>query len=638
VIDLETTSTEDLRKTGTQAYAEHPETRITVLCYAIDAGPVRTWTRSECPDEFRRAIAQGATIVAHNYLFEWNFYRTKLIPAGWPEIPLSRWSCTMARALVAGYPAGLEAISRAAKLAIPKDAGARDLMLRMARPRTWDPITWWHETSPSHFQRLCDYCVTDVEAERLVDKLVPELSPRERLVFEADHAINQKGLNVDEALVRQLRDLAQDARTRLTADIVRATNRQVTSPNQVGRLRDWLVGVGVDAPDLRRATVTKLLLQNTITGPARSALQARLDMSRSSTAKLDAILAARSQDGRVKGCFQYYGAARTGRWAGRRLQPQNLYRGSIPNVNAALKTIMAGGTVDDLDLLFEDSPLGVIASCLRSTIIARPGHKLVVMDFGQIEARVLAWLANEIASLEVFADPTKDIYVETARRVGSSSRQLGKVLVLACGYGMGAERFQQTAAGYGLALSLWDCADLVQAWREANASIVDFWWHGARTLTRITPAPVGTRATVTRRGNVSFLRARNAVLARLPCGRHLVYRWPHVETNGRGYPEFTYMGSFGGAWVRQRSWPGKIAENITQAVARDVMAEAMITLHQMDIPLIATVHDELIAEVAEDEAEDVYTLMKTVMCTTPAWAPGLPLTADGFIAQRYQKK
>lgn len=638
VLDLETASTADLRKVGAQVYAEHPDTRITVLCHAVDDGPVftRRWNdiaRPSASSPLFNAIRAGATIVAHNYLFEFNLYHEKMVPFGWPKIPLSQWSCTMARSLVAGYPASLELISRAARLAIPKDAGARDLMLRMARPRTRNPLTWWHETSQEHFDRLCAYCRTDVEAERLLDKHVPELSPRERAIFEVDHAINQLGINVDIGLVEQLRELAIEAKDRFVQALIRCTNGQVKSPAQVLKLRTWLAGIGVDLPDLRRPTVTAALQDNTLSGAARTALQARRDASRSSIAKLEVIAAARAWDGRLKGCFQYYGASRTGRWAGRRLQPQNLFRGSIKDVPAAITAIQQGASTADLDLLFEDSPMGVVASCMRSTIIAQPGYRLVVVDFSQIEARVLAWLAGEQASLDTFACG-EDIYVATAARVGSSNRQLGKVLVLACGYGMGAAKFQATAASYGIELDILEADMLVHAWRAANQRIVDFWWNCNRALLRVARGGRPERV-----GHVTFIRRMGMVLIRLPSGRHLVYRWPRIEPNpDNGHDEFTYMGSLGGAWTRLRAWPGKTVENITQAVARDVMAEAMISLHKEKIPLIATVHDELIAEVHGPDADSIYNRMRLEMARTPVWASGLPMAAEGFIARRYQKK
>jgi DNA polymerase len=637
VFDLETTSVLDLRRTGAAAYAEHPETRITVLCYAIGDGPVTPWLSSDPPPDFVRAIAAGAIVVAHNYLFEWNLYQHKLRQWDWPEIPLSQWSCTMARAYVAGYPGSLEMLGKVLGLGITKDTSARDLMLRMARPRTIEPeITWWHETAPDHWHRLMDYCAQDVAAEREADKHLPELSARERLLFEADHALNTLGMRVDVPLVQRLDELSDQAVRDIRDKLNRLTNGQITSPNQVDKLRRWFAGIGWDLPDLRRDTVQRWLADPSRNGPGREVLICRRDASRASTAKLDAILDAVSGDNRVRGCFQYYGASRTGRWAGRRLQPQNLFRGSISDVPAALDMIRFGATTLDLEQLFEDSAMGVVASCLRSTIQSAPGNKLVIMDYKQIEARVLAWLADDAATLEIF-NTGQDIYSETARRVGlPNDRQLGKVLTLACGYGMGAARFQATAAAHGLSLALAVCDDLVHAWRDANQRIVDFWWNCARLLQRMTYAPPGAGQSL---GKLTFIRQRRALLIRLPSTRHLVFRYPQMLPNpDNGHDEFTFMGSHGANWSRMRSWPGKVVGHITQAVARDVMAEAMIVLHHQEhVPLIATVHDELIAEVPEDQAEGVYRLMARVMSTSPGWAATLPLGAAGLVTARYQK-
>jgi DNA polymerase len=634
VLDLETASTVDLTQSGAHAYSEHPSTVITCLCFAIGGLPVETWTSGPPPSSFLSAIAGGATVVAHNYQFEFNVYHAKLLRQGWPRIPLERWSCTMARSLVAGYPAGLEAVSKAAHLAIPKDASARPLMLRMARPRTPEPLTWWHETSPEHFERLIAYCRTDVEAERLLDQMLPELSPRERQIFEIDHRLNQIGLRVDVDLVHRLHSLAAQARAELTALLSEVTMGAVTSPHQVARLSTWLGGQGCVMENLRRNTVQVRLNDVSLTGPPREALQARLDASRSSVAKLGTILSARSRDGRVKGTFQYYGANHTGRWAGRRLQPQNLYRGSIKNIPAAIEIINAAGTVDDLAQLFDDSAMGVIASCLRATIQAPPEHKLVVVDFASIEARVLAWLADERAALDIFARG-QDIYTETARQVGSTVRQLGKIIVLALGFGMGPQRFRETAAAWGIDLEENYCVDLVRLWREANPSIVNFWWDCSRAMERATE---GSPGFVSRVGCVHFIRRRDAILVRLPAGRHLIYHHPKLEWNEeRRRDQFTYMGTFSGTWAKLRAWPGKLVENITQAVARDVLVEAMLDLQQHRLKLVGCVHDELIAEAPASSAERVYDLMQAAMQKTPLWAPGLPLAAAGFIAQRYRK-
>lgn len=537
----------------------------------------------------------------------------------------------MARSLVAGYPASLDLVGRAIGLTNQKDHSSRDLMLRFARPRSLVPLTWWDQTDPVRFKNLCDYCALDVLAERELDRRVPELSPRERLVFELDHLINQRGLAIDHLLVGELAALTSQAQTHLTAEISRLTGGQVRTLNQVAQLRDWLKAQGLDTPDLRRATVKALLLDDTLSGPPRIALQARLDASRSSTAKLAAIVSARSQDGRVRGTFQYYGASRTGRWAGRRLQPQNLFRGSIKDVPAALAVIRAGADPEDLEMLFEDSCLGIVASCMRSTIVASPDHRLVIADLAQIEARVLAWLAGQQDALDVFAKG-QDIYIEAARAIGSTNRNLGKVCTLALGFGMGHVRFRQTALTYGVVLDEDEAADAVRAWREVNHHIVTFWWEGHRALMRVMRAGPGASEKV---GFCTIGRTLTALMIKLPSGRRLVYRHPKIEINDQGFDEFTYMGSLGGGWIRLRAWPGKIAENITQAVARDVMVEAMLKLGRA--PLVATIHDELIAEVPEAEADGVLATMLTIMRATPSWAPGLPVDAAGFIVKRYQK-
>jgi hypothetical protein len=306
-------------------------------------------------------------------------------------------------------------------------------------------------------------------------------------------------------------------------------------------------------PDLKRDTVKAWLADPTLPDGPRKLLQARLDASRASTAKLAAIAAARSLDGRVRGTFQYYGAGRTGRWAGRRFQPQNLFRGSIKDVPAAIRAIRAGAPPDDLAMLFEDSALGVVASCMRSTIMAAPLHRLVVADLAQIEARVLAWLAGQGDALRVFA-AGEDIYTATANAIGSTNRQLGKVLVLACGFGMGPERFRQTALGYDVVLDEKEAADAVFLWRQLNGKIVTLWWDAHRTLMRVLRYGPGS---VEQLGFLTFIHRPRRLLIKLPSGRHLVYREPRIEQNGKGFDEFTYMGSLGGNWIRLRAWPGK---------------------------------------------------------------------------------
>jgi DNA polymerase bacteriophage-type len=633
VLDFETASPIDLTRAGPHAYAEDIDTQITVLCFAVDNGPIETWIQGPPPPSFLTAIQGGAVVVAHNYLFEFCLYHAKLVPQGWPPIPIGQWSCTMARALVAGFPASLDFAAVAAGLTHRKDKAARELMLRMARPRTRNPLTWWHQTDPAKFARLCAYCVQDVEVERELDGALPDLSCREQDIFEADFWLNMRGLRVDIDMVDRLQSITKQERGRLDTLVHVLTGGIVDGTDKVARLVKWLAGEGVAMASLAREAVEDRLLL-ALPDQARAALQARLDASRASTAKLTAIHEARSSDGRVRLAFQYYGAGRTGRWAGRRIQPQNLPRGVLKDPDAALALVASGADAEALQMLYADSPMTIVASCIRGVIEAPAGHLLVVCDLAQIEARVLCWITGETAKLDVFRRG-EDVYTYTAARIGSPSRLLGKVLELACGFGMGLTTFLSTAKTYRLELTHDQADDAVHKWRRENPKIVRFWHDFYDACRNIVAAPAGS--TLRYSDRFRLFRTTDALLVRLPSGRCLVYREPVVEPGPHGRPIFTYMGSLGGNWVRLRSWPGLATENVVQAIARDVMCEAMILLHKLDVPLIATIHDELIAEVPIDEAPMTLRRMRAAMTTPVPWAPGLPLDAKGFVLRRYRK-
>lgn len=647
VLDLETTSLVDLRVTGVHVYARDPSTKVTVLCYALGNGPVRSWTGGPCPDDLRAAILAGATVVAHNYLFELNIWAAVLEPLGFPDIALWQWSCTMARALVAGLPASLEMAGYALGLAIQKDTSARDLMLRFARPRSLSPLTWWHETDPARFAALVSYCAQDVAAERALDHAVPDLSPREYEIFLADHAINQRGLRVDLPLVDRMRTLSDAEKARINARLNSLTNGQVTSGAQVRRLVEWLTDQGVAVPTKEQAdgspprptlgaqAVDMMLATPGLPGHVPAVLRCRRDVSRSSTAKLTTIRNRVGPDARVRGGFQYYGANRTGRWAGRGVQWQNFPRGTIKDVHGAVDLVNDGADVETLDLLFEDSPMGVLASMLRSTIEAAPGCLLVSCDLSQIEARVLVWLAGQDDMVDVFRRG-EDVYTYTANLLGSRDRQFGKVLVLATGFGMGAARFQATARTFGVNLTETESEDAVQGWRRLNHYVVTLWWQAHQVASRVTAGLPG--ASETYRG-LTFRRTAASLEIILPSGTVLVYREARLMRHpDHGHVELVYRGVEQGRWAWLRSWPGKLVENLVQAIARDVMCEAIIRCHRRGPPLVATVHDELIAEVPAARALDARDWLMRAMNRAPKWAPGLPVAAAATVGPRYRKE
>jgi DNA polymerase len=623
---------------GAAAYFEHPDTQVTCAAYAIDNDPIVVWRPGDGTPP--PVFPQDAVFVAHNYLFEFHCWELMLRPRyAWPFVPpLDRWSCTMSRSLYHALPASLEGVGEALHLAIKKDPDNRRLMLQMARPRDiGPPLVWWHQTDPDKMIQLMLYCIQDVAAERALDQVLPELSPSERQVFDVDGWINRRGLLVDVGLVDRMTCLANTQLAILDQHMRNLTRLRVKSCAQVGMLQTWLhMDQQCFVPDLRKHTVAEALAAVPHAPPkARAALLTRQEAARASTKKLNAMTAGRSHDGRVRGLFQYGGAGRTLRWAGRRVQPQNFPRGTIKHVDNALGMIEQDATPEDLSLLFEDSCLGVLASCLRSCFIAAPGHTFAVADLAQIEARMVAWLAGQQDILDVFASGA-DVYTYTAQQQGSGSRQFGKVLVLACGFGMGPEKFQATAETYGVALDIQQAIDAVWDWRQNNPNIQHLWWDVGNAAQDIARGQDGDSIQV---GFIELRRSRRAMKLILPSGREMIYHHVGLENDSKGRPNIIFMGVDPKTkqWSKQRTYGGKLVENIVQATARDVMAEAMVVLDHLGVPLVGTVHDELLAEPHTADAKGTMRSMLDTLRTTPSWAPGLPLAAEGWIGRRYRK-
>jgi DNA polymerase len=648
--DIESTSVADLRRTGVHAYAEaqtpggEPQTHIICVAWAKGGDDPELWFPGEpVPQAIIDHAAAGGRFAGWNVGFDATMWLTILTPRhGWPQVRFpEQFECTMARATYWGCPASLDVAGRALGLNITKDKAGHALMLQMARPRSFDPFgrpVWWHVTDPAKRMRLANYCVVDVESERAVARALPPLPPRERAIWELDQRMNARGVRVDTCLVSAMTGVADRAQRDITQRLKALTSGEVTSTNQVAALTGWLQKNGLFIPNLQKGTVADTL-KHAPRGIARDALALRAEGSKASTAKLTAFTEAVCIDERVRGMLRYYGAGRTGRWSGAggaKVQPQNLPRGSIKDVMLAIRMILAGAPLDHIEALFEDSVLGVVASCLRGCFIASDGHLLVCADFAQIEARVIAWLAGQQDILDVFASG-EDVYVYTAQGIGSSSRTLGKVCVLGLGFGMGAPKFQATAATYGLALDAEFAESTVYAWRDKNRRIVSFWYDLDRAMRECIEAPFGTR---TRAGRIVFIRGNDGVGMQLPSGRLLIYRNARIEYDpytGRDAITFDGISQTTKQWGAIRTYGGKLAENCTQAVARDVMADAMLALDARGQNLLLSVHDELIGEAPKADAQRTLGEMLAVMRTAPTWAPGLPVGAEGWIGPRYRK-
>lgn len=650
-LDLETVSNVDLRKAGASRYSRDKSTLATVIAWAFGDDPVQSATILDLgprrlPDAVLRHIRDGGIIRGWNAgNFEWNMLLNYF---GVPIAP-EQIDDTMFRALHAGLPAALGECGPALRLPIVKDASAHRLMMQMAKPRrsSTGSVSYWHEDDPDKLARLRAYCEQDVAAERAIAKVLPELPEREQRIALLDRRSNTLGVRLDLPLVNAMIGIAQDAAREMNAACAKLTGGAVTSPGtQTAKLVAWLQSNGLSVESLRKDAVVDAL-QTTPEGDLRSVLALRQTAAKSSVKKLQAMLASVDDDSVVRGTIVYYGANRTGRATGRLLQIHNLPRGEIKDPNFAIEMILDGAGANDLEMLY-GPPLGVVSSCIRGCIVPRPGKVFVVFDLSQIEARMIAWLAGQHDVLRVFSSG-EDIYTHAARKVGSSDRNLGKILTLACGYGMGQAKFQDTAAKAPkpIQLSLEEAKAAVDAWRRVNPNIVTF-WRNCETAVRSAIADfkvtrVSASVAINDKAAAEVNRSRNGsplLTLLLPSGRRLFYRDIAIEAddNGRDGIVFSGVDQITKRWSRIRTYSGKLAENICQSAARDVLYEMMLEIEAKGLgDILFQVHDELIVEVPEEEAQRRYDAIKAVMNTTPSWAEGLPVKAEGHILKRYGK-
>jgi DNA polymerase len=647
-IDFETRSAVDIKKTGAYRYAEDPSTDVWCAAYAIGNGPVRIWVPGDpCPKEIVDACANGV-LYAHNAAFERVIWRHVMAPRyNWPEPRTDQWRCTMVMAYAMSLPGSLEMAAAALGIDVGKDMTGRALMLRMAKPRKTEPDgthTWWDDDDRK--SRLFDYCKQDVEVERQICARVVPLSAAENALWHLDQEINDRGVLVDTKLCANAKAIVKAAQASLDAEMARVTGHEVTGCSNVGQLNAFLRVRNIERESLAKGEIDALLATE-LPDDVRKALLLRKEGGKASVAKIDALINGASLDGRARGLLQFH-AASTGRWAGRRFQPQNIKRPDMDeaSIDTAIDDILH---TPELIPMLHEKPVSIVADTLRGMIIAPPGKKIVAADFSNIEGRVLAWLAGEEWKLNAFrafdAGTGPDLYKLAYSRsfgvpvgdVTKTDRQVGKVMELALGYQGGVGAFQAMAAGYKVVVSDERADELKQAWRAAHPAIVAFWQDlndaGIQALRRPGEA--------VRRGNIAFVVSGSFLWARLPSGRKLCYPYPKIEMKptpwGKMNPSVTYMGvnSFTKKWERGHAYGGLWAENFTQAVARDVMAEAMWRLEAAGFPVVLTVHDEVVCEA--DEAVADVNVFEKLMVEIPRWATGLPVAAEGFVADRYRK-
>jgi DNA polymerase len=651
-LDLETRSTVDLKKAGLYVYAEDPTTDVWCAAWCIGDAPIQMWTPGQpFPSVLGDYLAAGALVYAHNAGFECALWEQVLTPRyGWPAIPFEQMRCTAAMAAAMALPRDLDGAAMAMGLDTRKDASGKRLMLSLAKPRRVEngvPVWWTPEDAPEKHARLHAYCAQDVEVERALTKKLRPLPASELALFQLDHKINTRGVRIDLPAVKHASAIVKTALDGLDREIGIRTRNAVTRASQASRLAEWLREQGVDVESVDKASVKGALAQDGLGANIRRVLEIRREAAKSSTAKLEAYQNRLCRDGRMRENLLYMGAS-TGRWSGKGAQLQNLPRPSlkphqIDRVFEALPT-------RDPDWLEVWGPaLSVVADTLRGMIIAADGHELVRADFSNIEGRVLAWLAGEQWKLDAFraydAGTGPDLYkLAYAKAFGiaiedvdAHMRQLGKVMELALGYAGGVGAFQSMAALYGITMSDDRADELKLAWRAAHPATVAFWY----ALDDAAMSAVRHPGRLTKAGPIGYVVAGNILWCRLPSGRLLSYVDPkirEVETPwGAMRDAVTYMGvnSMTRKWERAKGYGGLFAENVTQAVARDVMAEAMLRVEAQGWPVLLTVHDEVVCETPAGAVTPEQ--FGAVMSEIPHWADGLPVAAEAEAGRRYGK-
>lgn len=659
-IDFETFSACDLRSEGLDNYARHPSTGIHCMAYAFDDEPVQLWVKGEsAPDRILKHVRIGGTVYAHNANFELLIWNCILRHRhGWPPLHAEQVRCTMAMAYAMGLPGKLEHAAPALGITERKDTAGGRVMLQLSQPKK-DGSFWVPADDPEKFQKLYDYCRQDVAVERTMHKRLVELSEHEQQLWNLDYRINQRGIRVDLQAIDKAIKLVEQQKLKLNAEMLKITEGVVGSCTEVQLLVKWIRSQGVEMPGVAKADVLDALSDPALPWRVRAALDIRKEAAKSSTAKLASMKARADKDGIIRNAHQYHGAA-TGRWAGRGIQVQNLPR-PRPGIGAKQIQEIVGhfDQPDYLDLMY-GPVLDAVADSIRGMIVPHPGHHLIACDFSAVEARVLAWLAGEQSVLEVFKSHGKiyehaaaGIYRKPMEQITKDERQIGKVAVLALGYGGGKGAFQQMARGYAVKVKDETAENIKLAWRESHPHIVRYWYALENAAMEALRIPHTVKAGPKGR-EVAFKKNGSFLWCRLPSGRVLCYPYPEireVETPwGEMKEALTYMTSIAdtkgkvlpdsnaeGKWQRVSTYGGSLAENVTQAVARDLLADAMLRIEAAGYQTVMHVHDEDVIEVPETAPESTLAEVEKLMAQVPSWAEGLPLAAEGWRGTRYRK-
>lgn len=638
-IDIETYSEADLSKSGVYKYVDAPGFEVLLLGYSADGGPVKVISLAEgeeLPQKIKEALLDDTVL---KFAFNAQFERVCLEKYLGVHLAPDAWRCTMVASLYLGLPGSLAQVGAVLGVEKKKLETGKDLIKFFSVPCKPTKTNGGRTRNlPEHdrekWQQFITYNARDVETEMdIMEKVarfpVPDFLWKQ---YAQDQRINDLGIELDMALVTQAIKCDEESRERYLKRAQELTGLE--NPNSPIQLKEWILSNGVEMETLTKAEVASVM--ETATGPVKEVLELRQLLSKSSVKKYVAMETCRCSDGRAHGLLQFYGANRTGRWAGRLVQVQNLPQNHIPDL-AVARNLIKSGCFEAVELLYDSIP-DTLSQLIRTAFVPREGCKFMVADFSAIEARVIAWLAGESWRQEVFRN-NGDIYCASASQmfgvpvekhgVNGELRQKGKIAELALGYGGGVgAMISMGAIDMGLAEE--ELQPIVDSWRQSNTAIVKLWWDVHRCVIKA----VKDKQPQTYKC-LTFEYQSGMLFIGLPSGRRLAYAKPSVYRNDYDRDEIAYMGvDATKKWGKIDSYGPKFVENIIQAMSRDILAEAMARMEAAGYDIVMHVHDEAVIEAPRDAVlEDAC----QIMSKAPDWTPGLILNAAGYECEFYQK-
>lgn len=639
-IDIETYSDVDLINCGVYKYTDSDNFEILLFAYSVDDEETKIVdfaSGEKLPEEIMEMLLDDSVIKT---AFNANFERTCLSRHLGVKLKPEAWRCTAVQAAMLALPLSLEGVGVVLGLDKQKMSEGKELIRYFCSPCKPTKSNGGRtrnlpEDAPEKWELFKTYCIRDVDVEKQIRKKlwkypIPE---KEQQLYCLDQRINDRGIMVDRNLVNHA--IACDLLYKETATKRAYELSELENPNSVSQLKGWLTEKGIEVDSLAKATVEELV--DKTEGDVQEMLKLRLAMSKTSVKKYEAIDRSVCRESRVHGLLQFFGANRTGRWAGRLVQIHNLPQNHISDLELA-RGLVADGRYDDVAMLYESTP-NVLSEMIRTAFVAKPGNRFIISDFSAIEARVLAWLAGEQWRIEVFQTHGK-IYEASASAMfhvpieeitkTSPLRQKGKISELALGYG-GSVGAMTAMGALKMGLSEEELPSLVTTWRNANPHITQFWWAVDEAAVKAVRDKKPSRV-----GRVAFEYSSGILFVTLPSGRKLSYVKPKMGVNKFGREGITYEGiGESKKWMRLETYGPKLVENIVQAASRDILAEAMLRLEKEGFDIVCHVHDEVVLEVPEgvSSVEEI----NQIMAVNPEWTDGLPLSAAGFESPFYKK-